>query len=67
MGAIIYNKPTEFSFDIQGKSVKALLGHGDGLGPGDYGYKFLKQIFINPISIFLFKILHPDLGVRLAH
>ena len=49
MGAIIYNKPTEFSFDIQGKSVKALLGHGDGLGPGDYGYKFLKQIFINPI------------------
>lgn len=59
IGAIIYHEPTEFSFNLQGKSVKALLGHGDGLGPGDYGYKLLKQIFINPISIFLFKILHP--------
>ena len=67
IGAIIYHEPTEFSFNLQGKLVNALLGHGDGLGPGDYGYKLLKQIFINPISIFLFKILHPDLGVRLAH
>ena len=67
IGAIIYDQPTEFSFNIQGKSVYALLGHGDGLGPGDYGYKFLKRFFVHPISIFLFKILHPDLGVSLAH
>lgn len=67
IGAIIFDKPTEFCFQVSGKSVKALLGHGDGLGPGDYGYKFLKQIFVNPVANLLFKILHPDLGVRLAH
>lgn len=67
IGAIIYKQPTEFYFNFQGNSVRALLGHGDGLGPGDVGYKFLKQIFLSPISIFLFKILHPDLGIRLAH
>jgi UDP-2,3-diacylglucosamine hydrolase len=67
IGAIIYTQPTEFCFNFQEKSVRALLGHGDGLGPGDNGYKFLKKIFVHPLSIFLFKILHPDLGVRLAH
>jgi UDP-2,3-diacylglucosamine hydrolase len=67
IGAIIFDQPTEFSFNLNGKVVKALLGHGDGLGPGDYGYKFLKQIFVNPVAHFLFKLLHPDLGVRLAH
>jgi len=67
IGAMVYYQPTEFSFTVNGKPINALLGHGDGQGPGDYGYKFLKQIFIHPVSIFLFKILHPDLGVRLAH
>jgi UDP-2,3-diacylglucosamine hydrolase len=67
IGAKMYYQPTEFNFTIVGKSMRALLGHGDGLGPGDYGYKCLKRIFVNPISTFLFSILHPDLGVRLAH
>lgn len=43
-----------------------LIGHGDGLGPGDEGYKRLKKIFTNPLCKWLFKWLHPDLGVGLA-
>ncbi|HMG14223.1 MAG TPA: UDP-2,3-diacylglucosamine diphosphatase, partial [Saprospiraceae bacterium] len=28
---------------------RILIGHGDGLGPGDHGYKFLKNVFANPV------------------
>ncbi|MBK8660023.1 MAG: UDP-2,3-diacylglucosamine diphosphatase [Bacteroidetes bacterium] len=45
---------------------KFYIGHGDGLGPGDHGYKFIKRVFSNPVCQFLFKWLHPDIGVRLA-
>ena len=46
---------------------KFFIGHGDGLGPGDHGYKFIKKVFANPLSIWLFKWLHPDIGVGLAN
>lgn len=42
-----------------------LLGHGDGLGPADYGYKFIKKVFRNKINQWLFARLHPNLGLRL--
>ncbi|MGY5352182.1 UDP-2,3-diacylglucosamine diphosphatase [Wenyingzhuangia sp. IMCC45533] len=58
----VYREPTEFT--LQGKTF--LIGHGDGLGPGDKGYKFMKKIFVNPICNWLFKWLHPDLGITLA-
>ncbi len=45
---------------------KYYIAHGDGLGPGDYGYKFIKAIFVNPICQWLFRRLHPDTGVSLA-
>lgn len=45
---------------------KFFIGHGDGLGPGDYGYKFLKKIFTNPLAQWMFRHLHPDVGIRLA-
>jgi UDP-2,3-diacylglucosamine hydrolase len=44
-----------------------LIGHGDGLGPGDYGYKFIKKIFRHPLSRFLFGILPPYFGISLAN
>ncbi|KFD40110.1 UDP-2,3-diacylglucosamine diphosphatase [Schleiferia thermophila] len=50
--------------EIDGK--KFYIGHGDGLGPGDYGYKFLKQIFTNPVAQWLFRYLHPDVGIWIA-
>lgn len=43
------------------------IGHGDGLGPGDHGYKFIKRVFANPLCIWLFRWLHPDIGQGLAH
>lgn len=51
-------------FDINGKQF--FIGHGDGLGPGDKGYKRMKKVFTNPFSQWLFRWLHPDLGVKLA-
>lgn len=44
-----------------------LIGHGDGLGPGDHGYKFIKKIFRNPICKFLFGLLPPYFGISLAN
>ncbi len=49
---------------IEGK--KFYIAHGDGLGPGDYGYKLLKIIFRNPFCRWLFKWLHPDIGIMIA-
>ncbi|OFY48663.1 MAG: hypothetical protein A2W85_05865 [Bacteroidetes bacterium GWF2_41_31] len=42
------------------------LAHGDGLGPGDHGYKFLKKVFEFKPNQFLFKWMHPDIGTRLG-
>lgn len=50
--------------EIYGKTF--FIGHGDGLGPGDHGYKFLKKVFANPVCQWLFARLHPNLGFFLA-
>ena len=59
----VFHEPQEF--DINGKIF--LIGHGDGLGPGDYGYKRMKKVFTFPFFKWLFRWLHPDIGVRLGH
>ena len=59
----VYFEPREF--ERNGKMF--LVGHGDGLGPGDHGYKRLKKIFRNPVSKWLFGILPPVAGMGLAH
>jgi len=43
------------------------LHHGDGLGPGDAGYKLLKKVFMSKIAQKAFALLHPGFGVALAH
>lgn len=50
--------------EINGKTF--FIGHGDGLGPGDTGYKFLKKIFNHPFNKWLFARLHPNFGIGLA-
>jgi len=42
-----------------------LLGHGDGLGPGDQGYKFIKKVFASKINQWLFARIHPNTGIWL--
>jgi len=63
LNAKLYFEPQAFT--IQNKQF--LIGHGDGLGPGDKGYKRLKKIFTNPICQWLFRWLHPDAGIQLAN
>ncbi len=63
LNAKLYFEPQQFT--IQNKQF--LIGHGDGLGPGDEGYKRLKKIFTNPICQWLFRWLHPDAGIQLAN
>ena len=48
----VYFEPHPFTFN----NKTFLIGHGDGLGPGDYGYKFIKKIFRSKISQFFFGI-----------
>ena len=62
LGIPVYHEPKEFEFN--GKTF--LIGHGDGLGPGDKGYKRMKKVFTHPFSKWLYRWLHPDIGVRLA-
>ncbi|MCP3933095.1 MAG: UDP-2,3-diacylglucosamine diphosphatase [Bacteroidetes bacterium] len=50
---------------IGGKNF--FIGHGDGLGPNDYGYKRIKKVFANPVCQWLFARLHPNFGIGLAN
>lgn len=62
-GAEVYRNPE--SYLIGNKTF--FIGHGDGLGPGDYFYKFLKIFFENRLARFLFrKLIHPDLNLWLG-
>jgi UDP-2,3-diacylglucosamine hydrolase len=62
LGIPVYHKPQEFTFN----STSFFIGHGDGLGPGDKGYKRMKKVFTNPFFKWLFKWAHPDIGMRIA-
>ena len=58
----VYHKPQEFTFN----KTSLFIGHGDGLGPGDKGYKRMKKVFTFPFFQWMFKWLHPDLGMKLG-
>lgn len=60
-GIPIYREP--ILKEMGGKNF--LIGHGDGLGPGDHGYKMIKSIFNNPVCQWIFGWLHPDIGIRM--
>ena len=53
----VFHKPQNFS--IAGK--KMLIGHGDGLGPGDKGFKRMKKVFTNSLCKFMFT---PKMGEK---
>jgi UDP-2,3-diacylglucosamine hydrolase len=50
--------------ELQGKRI--FVGHGDGLGPGDFGYKLIKRIFANHVCQWLFARIHPNTGIAIA-
>lgn len=59
----VYFEPREFKWNHK----QFLIGHGDGLGPGDHGYKRLKKVFRNPVCQWLFGILPPMIGIGVAN
>jgi UDP-2,3-diacylglucosamine hydrolase len=59
----VYFEPKTFTRN--GKKI--LIGHGDGLGPGDKGYKRMKKIFRSKACQFLFGILPPLIGIGIAN
>jgi UDP-2,3-diacylglucosamine hydrolase len=61
IGLQIHRAPIQREYN--GK--KFFLGHGDGLGPGDYGYKFIKKVFANKLAQWLFARIHPNTGIGL--
>ena len=61
VGLEILNSPSEV--ELQGKRV--YLMHGDELKDKPT-YKFARAVLENPLSIRLFRLLHPDLGVWLG-
>ncbi len=62
MNVQIYRAPVERT--MNGK--KFFIGHGDGIGPDDHGYKFIKKVFSNKVCQWLFACLHPNFGLGLA-
>lgn len=58
----VFHQPQQFEMN----GLSFFIGHGDGLGPHDKGYKRMKKVFTNPVSKWFYRWLHPDLGVRLA-
>ena len=63
IGIKIHHKTTILK--EQGKKI--FIGHGDGLGEGDYFYKFLRKIFTSKICKWVFARLHPNLAISIAH
>ncbi|WP_256003059.1 UDP-2,3-diacylglucosamine diphosphatase [Pedobacter deserti] len=51
---------------IERGGKRLFLHHGDGLGPGDGKYKFLRKIFRNPLCQWLFGLLPPRIGIGIA-
>lgn len=62
LGITIHVEP--FAVAIDGK--KFYLHHGDGLAGNDVGYRILKKILRSPLNIWLYSLLHPDIGIALA-
>ncbi len=62
LGFLMYREPV--IRELHGK--RFFLAHGDGLGPGDYGYKFIKKVFENPVNQWLFRLIHPDISMAFA-
>ena len=63
IGIEVHYTPKEFTFNDK----SFFIGHGDGLGPNDKGYKRMKKIFKNSFFQWCFRWLHPDWGMRLGH
>ncbi len=60
----VYYEPQTYTIG----SKRFYIGHGDGLGLGDHGYKMLKKVFRNSVlPLWMFSAIHPAWGIALAN
>ena len=62
LGIPVYREPIAMTAGHQ----KLIIGHGDGLGPGEASYKVLKWFFNSKLCQWLFARIHPNLGMSIA-
>ena len=62
LGMQVYRGNMELNVD----DARFLIGHGDGLGANEIGYKWMKALFEAKTSRVLYASLHPYWGSRLA-
>jgi UDP-2,3-diacylglucosamine hydrolase len=55
------------SYDLEISGLKILLYHGDGVSALDGNYRIMKKILRHKISIFLYRWIHPDIGLPLGN
>jgi len=63
IGATLHREP--FWITMQSKRIH--VHHGDGLAENDLGYRLIRPVLRNPAAVVLYRWLHPDIGVRIAH
>ena len=59
-------RTTDQPVTIEQQGRRIWVHHGDGLVGGDLGYRMLRRVIRSPISIGLYQLLHPDLGIPFA-
>lgn len=62
LGIPVYTEPLA----VERRGRRLYLHHGDGLALKDTGYRILKAVLRNRVSMFLFSLLHPTIASWLA-
>ncbi|MEM6736039.1 MAG: UDP-2,3-diacylglucosamine diphosphatase [Bacteroidota bacterium] len=62
LGIVLFKKPIEISIN----NKRFLIGHGDGLGKGNHLYNVIKKVFTARIPQWIFRWIHPDIGITLG-
>jgi len=63
LGVQVHRDPVDMS--LGGK--RFWIAHGDGIMKKDVRYRLMKRILRHPVSITLYRLLHPELAFGLAH
>lgn len=63
LGMNVYSEPISRTYN----NKTFYIGHGDGLGPGDFKYKLLKILFTSKICQWLLARFHPNLVFGIAN
>lgn len=67
LNALVSRDPISYQINMANQTIPLFVGHGDGLGPGDFTYKRLKLLFESPLARWAFRQLHPDVALRIAN